>query len=56
MCLSDARRVVFLPGRKVFLPCHGEKLRRKGKIPFCQGEMAETGEKFLDVFILRCKA
>jgi len=35
-------RVGFLPGRKVFLPCHGEK---RGEIPFCRGEMAETGEK-----------
>jgi len=27
-----------------------------GEIPFCRGEMAETGEKLPDVFILRCKA
>ena len=26
-----------------------------GEIPFCWGEMAETGEKLPDVFILRCK-
>ena len=28
----------------------------RGEIPFCQREMAETGEKLPDVFILRCKA
>ena len=41
----------------------GETREKGGEIPFCQGEMAETGgemaeigEKFPDVFILRCKA
>jgi len=34
-------RVGFLPGRKVFLPSHGEK---RAEIPFCSGEMTESGE------------
>jgi len=42
--------VGFLPGRKVFLPCHGEKNFSASE------EMPERGEQLPDVFILRCNA
>jgi len=45
--------LAFSPAERYFSPAMG---RKRGEIPFCWGEMAETGEKLPDVFILRCKA